>query len=229
MIELVRVNMVYPNGVVALKNISLSIERSEFVFMVGASGAGKSTLIRLLGREFLPTAGKIRVFGRDLTRMRRREVPLYRRNIGVVFQDFRLLNNRSVYDNVAFAMQVVGAAPREIRKKVPEALAMVGLEKKAKRKPPELSGGEQQRVCLARAIVNQPSLIIADEPTGNLDPDTSMGIMELLQAINIRGTTVIMATHDKQIVDAMKKRVIALENGQVVRDEQRGAYSSHDF
>ena len=228
MIEFYHVNMVYPNGVVALKNITFTIERSEFVFMVGASGAGKSTLIRLLGREFLPTAGRIRVFGRDLTKMRRREVPLYRRSIGVVFQDFRLLNNRTVYENVAFAMRVLGAPSREIRKRVPEALAMVGLEKKAKRKPPELSGGEQQRVCLARAIVNQPSLIIADEPTGNLDPETSMEIVELLEAINIRGTTVIMATHDKQIVDAKKKRVIALENGQVVRDEQRGAYSS-DF
>ena len=225
MIEVQHVSMVYPNGVGALKDINLSIEQGEFVFIVGSSGAGKSTLIRLIGREFLPTSGRIRVFGKDITKLKRREVPLLRRNIGVVFQDFRLLENRTVFENVAFAMQVVGARPREIRRRVPEALEMVGLVEKAKMKPQELSGGEQQRVCLARAIINQPSLIIADEPTGNLDPKTSMGIMDLLKTINIRGTTVLMATHDREIVDLMKKRVIMLEKGKIVRDEQRGVYN----
>src|SRR5690554_1362584 len=227
MIEIHRINMVYPNGVNALKDINVSIERNEFVFMVGASGAGKSTLIRLVGREFLPTTGSIRVFGKDITRLRRREVPHYRRKLGVVFQDFRLLDNRSVFDNVAFAMQVLGARPRDIRRHVPEALEMVKLRGKAKMKPQELSGGEQQRVCLARAIVNKPSLIIADEPTGNLDPDTSKEIMRLLQEINLRGTTIIMATHDKEIVDSMKKRVIALSGGEIIRDQQRGVYNQN--
>ncbi|HAA37725.1 MAG TPA: cell division ATP-binding protein FtsE [Firmicutes bacterium] len=227
MIDMQHVNMVYPNSVGALKDINFSVERGEFVFIVGSSGAGKSTLIRLIGREFLPTSGSIRVFGKEITRLRRREIPLFRRSIGVVFQDFRLLEKRTVYDNVAFAMQVVGASPREIRRRVPEALEMVGLAGKAKRKPDELSGGEQQRVCLARAIINQPSLIIADEPTGNLDPQTSLGIVDLLKTINIRGTTVIMATHAKDIVDRMKQRVVVLENGKIVSDEQKGGYSHH--
>lgn len=227
MIEFQRVSMAYPNGVTALKSINLAVERGEFVFLVGESGAGKSTLIRLLCREFLPTEGSIRVQGRDIARLKRREVPFFRRNIGVVFQDFRLLENRTVYENVAFAMQVVGAAGREMRRRVPDALQLVGLAAKAKMKPLELSGGEQQRVCLARAIVNQPSLIIADEPTGNLDPKTSMGIMDVLKAINIRGTTVIMASHDKEIVDAMRQRVLVLDGGRVVRDERRGVYCQH--
>ena len=227
MIEFQRVSMAYPNGVTALKSINLAVERGEFVFLVGESGAGKSTLIRLLCREFLPTEGSIRVQGRDIARLKRREVPFFRRNIGVVFQDFRLLENRTVYQNVAFAMQVVGAAEREMRKRVPDALQLVGLAAKAKMKPLELSGGEQQRVCLARAIVNQPSLIIADEPTGNLDPKTSMGIMDVLKAINIRGTTVIMASHDKEIVDAMRQRVLVLDGGKIVRDERRGVYCQH--
>jgi len=227
MIEFQRVSMAYPNGVTALKSINLAVERGEFVFLVGESGAGKSTLIRLLCREFLPTEGIIRVQGRDIARLKRREVPFFRRNIGVVFQDFRLLENRTVYENVAFAMQVVGSAGREMRRRVPDALQLVGLAAKAKMKPPELSGGEQQRVCLARAIVNQPSLIIADEPTGNLDPKTSMGIMDVLKAINIRGTTVIMASHDKEIVDAMRQRVLVLDGGKVVRDERRGVYCQH--
>jgi len=227
MIEFQRVSMAYPNGVTALKSINLAVERGEFVFLVGESGAGKSTLIRLLCREFLPTEGSIRVQGRDIARLKRREVPFFRRNIGVVFQDFRLLENRTVYENVAFAMQVVGAAGREMRRRVPDALQLVGLAAKAKMKPLELSGGEQQRVCLARAIVNQPSLIIADEPTGNLDPKTSMGIMDVLKAINIRGTTVIMASHDKEIVDAMRQRVLVLDGGKVVRDERRGVYCQH--
>ncbi|MBS3899960.1 MAG: cell division ATP-binding protein FtsE [Dethiobacter sp.] len=227
MIEFQRVSMAYPNGVTALKSINLSVEQGEFVFLVGESGAGKSTLIRLLCRELLPTEGSIRVQGRDIARLKRREVPFFRRNIGVVFQDFRLLENRTVYENVAFAMQVVGATGRDIRRRVPDALQLVGLAAKAKMKPLELSGGEQQRVCLARAIVNQPSLIIADEPTGNLDPRTSMGIMDALKSINIRGTTVIMASHDKEIVDAMRQRVLVLDGGKVVRDERRGVYCQH--
>lgn len=227
MIDVQRVSMSYPNGVSALKNINVVVERGEFVFLVGESGAGKSTLIRLLCREFLPTDGCIKIHGRDVTRMKRREVPLFRRNIGVVFQDFRLLENRTVYDNVAFAMQVIGAPGRDVRRRVPEALEMVGLAGKAKMKPLELSGGEQQRVCLARAIVNQPSLIIADEPTGNLDPKTSMGIMELLKNINIRGTTIVMATHDKEAVDIMRQRVLLLDGGKVTRDERRGVYCQH--
>jgi cell division transport system ATP-binding protein len=227
MIEVQQLSMVYPNGTSALNCISLCVERGEFVFVVGPSGAGKSTLIRLLCREYLPSSGSIRINGRDITRLKRREVPILRRNIGVVFQDFRLLHSRTVYDNVAFAMQVIGAPGREIRRRVPEALELVGLAAKARVKPPELSGGEQQRVCLARAIVNQPTLIIADEPTGNLDPKTSMGIVDVLKDINIRGTTVIMATHDREIVDAMRQRVIVLDGGSVVRDERRGVYCHH--
>ncbi|HZK24033.1 MAG TPA: cell division ATP-binding protein FtsE [Oscillospiraceae bacterium] len=227
MIVMQHVNMVYPNSVGALNDINFSVERGEFVFIVGTSGAGKSTLIRLIGREFLPTSGSIRVFSKEITRLRRREVSMFRRSIGVVFQDFRLLDKRTIYDNVAFAMQVVGATPREVRRRVPEALEMVGLTGKAKRKPHELSGGEQQRVCLARAIINQPSLVIADEPTGNLDPQTSWGIVDLLKTINIRGTTIIMATHDKEIVDRMKQRVVVLEDGQIVHDEQKGVYNHH--
>jgi cell division transport system ATP-binding protein len=227
MIDIQRVSMAYPNGVSALKDINVSVDRGEFVFVVGESGAGKSTLIRLLCREFLPTSGRILVQGQDITRMKRREIPYFRRNVGVVFQDFRLLDNRTIFDNVAFAMQVIGATQRDIRKRVPEALDLVGLSCKAKMKPQELSGGEQQRVCLARAIVNQPTLIIADEPTGNLDPKTSMGIMDALKNINIRGTTVIMATHAKDIVDSMRQRVLVLDGGVVVRDERRGVYCQH--
>jgi len=227
MIEVQQISMVYPNGVEALNNITLLMERGEFVFLVGESGAGKSTLIRLLWREFLPSSGSIRINGRDITRLKRRDVPLLRRNIGVVFQDFRLLPNRSVYDNVAFAMQVVGASGREMRRRVPESLEMVGLKGKEKMKPTELSGGEQQRVGLARAIVNKPVLIIADEPTGNLDPRTSMDIVELLKDINIRGTTVVMATHDREIVDALRRRVVVLDGGRVVRDEWKGVYCHH--
>jgi cell division transport system ATP-binding protein len=226
-IEIQQVNMVYPNGVKALQSINISVERGEFVFMVGASGAGKSTLVKLLCHEFLPSSGSIKIFGRDITRLKSRQIPYLRRSIGVVFQDFRLLNNRTVRDNVAFALQVIGAPAREIRKRVPDALEMVGLSDKIKMKPLELSGGEQQRVCLARAIVNQPLLIIADEPTGNLDPKTSFGIMDILRTINIRGTTVIMATHDREIVDSMRQRVIALDAGRVIRDERGGSYTKH--
>lgn len=221
------VSKTYPNGVKALVDVTLKIERGEFVFLMGHSGAGKSTFIKLLMREELPTRGQIFVASRSVLRMKASDIPLLRRSIGVVFQDFKLLENKTVRENVAFAMQVVGASPREIRRRVPEALEMVGLAGKAKRKPDELSGGEQQRVCLARAIINQPSLIIADEPTGNLDPQTSLGIVDLLKTINIRGTTVIMATHAKDIVDRMKQRVVVLENGKIVSDEQKGGYSHH--
>jgi cell division transport system ATP-binding protein len=227
MIEVQRVSKVYPNGVSALKDINVVIERGEFVFFVGESGAGKSTLIRLICREFLPSSGCIKIQGRDITRLKRREVPFFRRNVGVVFQDFRLLENRTIYDNVAFAMQVIGSTGRDMRRRVPEALEMVGLRNKAKMKPDELSGGEQQRVCLARAIVNQPTLIVADEPTGNLDPKTSREIIDLLKDINIRGTTILMATHDKDIVDAMRQRVLVLDGGKIVRDERRGVYCQH--
>ena len=227
MIEVQRVSKVYPNGVSALKDINVEIERGAFVFFVGESGAGKSTLIRLICREFLPSSGSIKIQGRDITRLKRREIPLFRRNVGVVFQDFRLLENRTIYDNVAFAMQVIGSTGRDMRRRVPEALEMVGLRNKAKMKPDELSGGEQQRVCLARAIVNQPTLIVADEPTGNLDPKTSREIIDLLKDINIRGTTILMATHDKDIVDAMRQRVLVLDSGKIVRDERRGVYCQH--
>lgn len=225
-IELYQVCKTYPSRVTALSNVSLSIDKGEFVFVVGPSGAGKSTLIKLIYREELPSRGQVIVAGRNLARMRPRDIPYLRRNIGIVFQDFKLLPDRTVYDNVAFAMIVTEAAPREIRKRVPAVLELVGLKDRGGALPAELSGGEQQRVSLARALVNNPALIIADEPTGNLDHDTSWGIMKLLNEINRFGTTVIMATHARAIVNAMQKRVIALEKGQVVRDEARGAYGN---
>ncbi len=218
MIVMQHVNMVYPNSVGALNDINFSVERGEFVFIVGTSGAGKSTLIRLIGREFLPTSGSIRVFSKEITRLRRREVSMFRRSIGVVFQDFRLLDKRTIYDNVAFAMQVVGATPREVRRRVPEALEMVGLTGKAKRKPHELSGGEQQRVCLARAIINQPSLVVADEPTGNLDPDITNDIMLLFRTINMSGTTVVIATHSRELLENTEQRIIILKGGKIIKE-----------
>lgn len=229
MIEFKNVSKVYDNNVTALKDINVSIERGEFVFLVGPSGAGKSTFIKMLLKEVEPTSGKIIMNGDlDITSLKRRQVPLYRRKIGVVFQDFRLIPTLNVYENVAFAMRVIEAPVKEIRKRVPIVLSLVGLSSKYKSFPNELSGGEQQRVALARAIVNNPSLIIADEPTGNLDPDTAMGIMEILNDINRAGTTVLMATHAKDIVDNMKKRVIAVEKGSIARDEQRGQYGYED-
>lgn len=229
MIEFNNVSKVYENNVTALKDINVNIERGEFVFLVGPSGAGKSTFIKMLLKEVEPTSGKIIMNGDlDITSLKRRHVPLYRRKIGVVFQDFRLIPTLSVYENVAFAMRVIEAPVKEIRKRVPIVLSLVGLSSKYKSFPNELSGGEQQRVALARAIVNNPSLIIADEPTGNLDPDTAMGIMEILNDINRAGTTVLMATHAKDIVDNMKKRVIAVEKGSIARDEQRGQYGYED-
>lgn len=224
MIQFKNVSKVYDNNVIALSNVSLNIERGEFVFLVGPSGAGKSTFIKLLLKEIEPTSGSINVSDVEITSIKRKQVPYYRRKIGVVFQDFRLIQNLNVYENVAFAMRVIGANPRDIRKRVPMVLAMCGLSSKYKCFPHELSGGEQQRVALSRAIVNNPALLIADEPTGNLDPDTADGIMEILSDINRGGTTILMATHAKEIVDTMRKRVIAIEKGVVARDEQRGGY-----
>lgn len=228
MIEFKKVSKTYDNNVNALINVDVTIDRGEFVFLVGPSGAGKSTFIKLLLKEVDPTNGKILVNSKDITEIKRREIPYFRRKIGMVFQDFRLIPNLNVYENVAFAMRVVEAAPKDIRKRVPMVLSLVGLSEKYKVFPHELSGGEQQRVSLARAMVNNPSLLIADEPTGNLDPETAMDIMNLLDDINRAGTTILMATHAKDIVDQMKKRVIAIEKGTVARDEKRGRYGYED-
>jgi len=224
LIQLYNVTKIYSNGVKALTDVTLRIRKGEFVFLVGPSGAGKSTLNKLLYREELPTRGQIILNGKNVIRMRAREVPYLRRKIGMVFQDFRLLPRKTVYENVAFALEVIGASDREIKRTVPAVLNMVGLAEKAGVFPDHLSGGEQQRVCVARAIVNNPVLIIADEPTGNLDPETSWELMKLFLEINRRGTTIIMATHAWEIVDAMKKRVIELSGGKIVRDEEEGAY-----
>lgn len=224
MIQFKNVCKEFANGHKVLKNISLTINNGEFVFLVGSSGAGKSTIIKLLLKEIEPTSGSIIIDDKDITKYKRREIPYHRRNIGVVFQDFRLLLEKTVYENVAFAMEVIEAPPKEIRRQVPIVLSMVGLSKKAGLYPNQLSGGEQQRVSLARAMVNSPSILIADEPTGNLDPEMSWDIMKILSEINQRGTTVLMATHAREIVDGMKKRVIAIENGIISRDEKRGGY-----
>ena len=224
MILLSNVSKTYPNGSTALDDVSFFIERGEFVFIVGPSGAGKSTLIKLLMHEETATSGQVIINNKDIGKLKRRQIPYLRRSMGVVFQDFRLLSNKTVYENVAFAMDIIGASRKEIRKQVPNVLSLVGLSHKAKSYPRELSGGEQQRVALARALVNNPAFLIADEPTGNLNPKVAMEIMELLDNINKRGTTIIMATHAKDIVDTMKKRVIAIEEGKIVRDESRGGY-----
>lgn len=224
MIQLSNVSKIYPNGAKALVDVNLRIGKGEFVFLVGPSGAGKSTLVRLLYREEVPTRGQVALNGKNLVRMREREVPLLRRKIGVIFQDFKLLPTKTVSENVGFALEVLGVSKRESTGRVQRVLDLVGLLNKAKVFPMELSGGEQQRVCVARAIINDPALLIADEPTGNLDPDTAWEIMELLHNINKRGTTVVMATHAKDIVDQMKKRVVAIENGRIARDEEKGAY-----
>ena len=224
MIELKNVNKVFDDGHRVLTDINISIEKGEFVFLVGSSGAGKSTLIKLLLKEIEVTDGTMLINEREVTTLKRKDIPYHRRQIGVVFQDFRLLPNKNVYDNIAFAMEVVEASSREIRKQVPLVLSMVGLTKKAKLFPHQISGGEQQRASLARAMVNGPAILIADEPTGNLDPEMSMDIMRMLNEFNSRGTTILMATHEKEIVNTMKKRVIALENGMVARDQLRGGY-----
>ncbi len=220
------VTMVYPPDVTALRGVSFVIEKGDFVFVVGASGSGKSTVIRLLLKEMEPTGGRILVGGRDLARLKRSKVPLLRRNVGCVFQDFKLLPNRTAAENVAYALKVQGESRLSIRKKVPEVLDLVGLAHKMGSLPDELSGGEQQRVSIARAVVNHPPLLICDEPTGNLDPDTSVGIMQLLYRINPAGTTILMVTHDREMVDKMRKRVIALDEGRLSRDERRGGYAT---
>src|SRR5215212_4355957 len=220
------VTKIYEPNVIALNEVSFVIDKGEFVFVVGASGSGKSTMIRLVLKEIEPTQGKIIVGGRELGRLKRGKVPLLRRNVGCVFQDFKLLPNRTAAENVAYALKVQGESSTAIRRKVPEVLNMVGLAHKMSSLPDELSGGEQQRVSIARAFVNHPPLLICDEPTGNLDPDTSVGIMQLLYRINRAGTTILMVTHDREMVDKMRKRVIALEEGKLLRDERRGGYTS---
>jgi cell division transport system ATP-binding protein len=225
LITLENVTKVYEdNGAVALKDVSLNIDKGEFVFIVGSSGSGKSTFIKMLLKEVDPTSGTLIIDDMDITKLKRREVPYLRRKVGVVFQDFRLLPSKTVYDNVAYAMQIVEASPKVIRRTVPQVLSLVGLSKKMKAYPNQLSGGEQQRVALARAIINKPPILLADEPTGNLDPDTAWEIMELLQDINMRGTTVVMATHAKDIVDRMQKRVVTMRKGVVFKDVMEGGY-----
>lgn len=224
MIEMQGVGKVYENGTHALKGIDVFIDRNEFVYLVGPSGAGKSTFMKLIYREERPTEGFIFVNGFNLAKVKNRKIPYLRRAIGVVFQDYRLLPKLTVFENVAFAMEVIGASRKQIRQRTHEVLELVGLADKAKMLPAELSGGQQQRVAIARAIVNHPTVIIADEPTGNLDPETSNDIMRLLEQINESGTTIIMATHNKEIVNSMRKRVIAIEDGLIVRDEREGEY-----
>lgn len=226
MVEAKNLCMKYDKGErYALEDLSFQVDRGEFVFFVGSSGAGKSTILKLIIREIKPTDGALKVFGRNVARLPRHRLPYLRRNIGMVFQDFRLMEERSAYDNVAFAMIVTGASRKDIRKRVPHVLGLVGLQDKTKTRVCDLSGGEQQRVGLARAIANRPAMIIADEPTGNLDPGTTLDIMNLLRSINLRGTTVLVATHNRDIVDRFKKRVLYLENGKLVGDEQKGIYT----
>ena len=224
MLEMRHAGKVYPGGAVALEDINVHIKPGEFVFLVGPSGAGKSTFIRLISREIEPTSGQILVDGVDVMKLKRGDIPYLRRQLGIVFQDFRLLNDRTAYENVAFAMQVIEAPSHKIRQRVNEVLDLVGLKGRGNNYPGEMSGGEQQRVAIARAIVNDPLLVIADEPTGNLDPETRKEIMEIFTQINSRGTTILMATHDKTMVDYMQKRVIDLENGRLVRDDRKGVY-----
>jgi len=218
----------YPDGTHALRGITVKVDSNEFVYVVGPSGAGKSTFMKLIYREERPTKGQIFVDSFNLAKLKKRKIPYLRRNIGVIFQDFRLLPKLTVSENVAFAMEVIEAPSKLIRKRTAEVLELVGLADKRNSYPSQLSGGEQQRVAIARAIVNNPAVIVADEPTGNLDPETSWGIMKLLEEINYRGTTIIMATHNREIVNTMRKRVIAIENGVIVRDQQRGDYGYED-
>ena len=224
MIELEGVSKSYSTGSPALKNISLKINKGEFVFIVGNSGSGKSTLIKLLLKELEPTSGRIVVNGKEIGKLKRKKIPEYRRNIGVVFQDFRLLKDRNIYDNIAFAQRVIETPTKVIKRRVPAMLSLVGLSEKYRSFPKELSGGEQQRVAMARAIVNNPAIMLADEPTGNLDPKNSWEIMKLLEEINKRGTTVVVVTHNREIVDAMNKRVITMHKGEIVSDEEKGEY-----
>ena len=228
MITLESVSKSYQNGVPALSDVTLHIQKGEFVFIVGDSGSGKSTLIKLLLRELTPTSGRVIVNNYDLSKLRRRKIAKFRRNIGVVFQDFRLLKDRNVYENVAFAQRVIEVPTRQIRKNVPAMLSLVGLASKYKAKPKQLSGGEQQRVALARALVNNPPILLADEPTGNLDPRNSWEIMKLLEEINTRGTTVLVVTHNREIVNAMRKRVVTVKKGVIISDEEKGEYIDED-
>lgn len=228
MITLENVSKSYANGVPALNDVTLHIQKGEFVFIVGDSGSGKSTLIKLLLRELTPTSGRVIVNNYDLSKLRRRKVAKFRRNIGVVFQDFRLLKDRNIYENVAFAQRVIEVPTRQIKKNVPIILSLVGLAGKYKAMPRQLSGGEQQRVALARALVNNPPILLADEPTGNLDPRNSWEIMKLLEEINKRGTTVLVVTHNREIVNAMRKRVITVKKGVIISDEEKGEYIDED-
>lgn len=228
LIYLENVSKTYSSGSPAVNDMSLSIKRGEFVFIVGDSGSGKSTLIKLLLRELTASEGKVWVMGKDLSKLKHREIPKYRRNVGVVFQDFRLLKDRNVYENVAFAQRIIEKSPSEIRRNVPTILATVGLAGKYKAKTTQLSGGEQQRVALARALVNNPSILLADEPTGNLDPKNSWEIMKLLEEINEAGTTVVVVTHNRDIVNAMQKRVVTMRRGVIISDEEEGTYIDED-
>ena len=228
MIEMMNVSKKYPNGITAVNNISIQINDGEFIYVVGPSGAGKSTFIKMMYREEKATTGRIIVGKFDLMKIKERNVPYLRRQVGVVFQDFKLLPRLTVFENIAYAMEVIGAKPKEINKRVNEVLDLVGLKHRMRMFPNELSGGEQQRVAIARAIVNTPEVLIADEPTGNLDPDTSLEIMHILEKINERGTTVVMATHNSSIVNQIKHRVVAIENGRIVRDQQEGDYGYED-
>lgn len=228
MIDLENVTKAYSTGVQALNGVTLHIDKGEFVFIVGDSGSGKSTLIKLLLKELDPTSGSIKVNGINLNKMKRRSIPKYRRKLGVVFQDFRLLKDRNVYENVAFAQRVIVTPTKQIRKNVPRMLSLVGLAEKYKAYPKQLSGGEQQRVALARALVNRPNILLADEPTGNLDPKNAREIMKLLDLINQRGTTVLVVTHNQEIVDQMKKRVIAMHRGVIISDERKAGYTQHE-
>ena len=228
MIEFKEVTKEYSKGIAALNGVNLKIEKGEFAFIVGDSGSGKSTLIRLLLKELDPTSGSIIVNGQNLNRLKHRKIPQYRRHLGAVFQDFRLLKDRNIYENIAFALRVTETSPRIIKQKVPAALSLVGLAQKYKAFPKELSGGEQQRVAIARAIVNEPAILLADEPTGNLDPTNSLEIMKLLEEANDRGTTVLVVTHNQEIVNEMKKRVITMKKGVIVSDEQKGGYNNEN-
>lgn len=228
MIEMMNVTKKYNKGITAINNLSIQIKDGEFVYVVGPSGAGKSTFIKMMYREEKATKGRIRIGKYDLMKIKDRQIPYLRRYVGVVFQDFKLLQNKTVYENVAYAMEVIEKSPREIKRRVQEVLELVNLKHRIDNFPNELSGGEQQRVAIARAIVNTPGILIADEPTGNLDPDTSMEIMDILERINEQGTTIVMATHNSQIVNEKKHRVIAIENGQIVRDQEQGEYGYED-
>ena len=228
MIEMMNVTKKYSKGITAINNLSIQIKDGDFVYVVGPSGAGKSTFIKMMYREEKATKGRIRVGKYDLMKIKDRQIPFLRRYVGVVFQDFKLLQNKTVYENVAYAMEVIEKSPREIKRRVDEVLELVNLKHRMNNFPNELSGGEQQRVAIARAIVNTPGILIADEPTGNLDPDTSMEIMDILERINEQGTTIVMATHNSQIVNEKKHRVLSIESGQIVRDQEQGEYGYED-